>query len=391
MVIHVDMDAFYASVEERDDPSLRGKPVIVGGSVDKRGVVATANYIARTYGVHSAMPAVTARRLCPDGIFIPGRMSHYIAISHQIKEVFANYTPLIEPLSLDEAFLDVTNSRRLYGNEVKIAQRIKIDMLQAVDLPASFGIAPNKFLAKLASDIDKPNGFRIVKTREIQQFLDPLPVSRVWGIGKKTQAKLNAFGLKTIRDIRVAARSDLQTLFGNQTEHMLALANGQDERNVVADHQAKSISRETTFTVDVSDFDSLKSNLMTLVEDVAHRLRASELIAGNVNLKIRLSDFSTITRSRKLATASSNTQALWQASLELLQENIKPQNQIRLLGMGTGLLKQTHEQVQWGMQTDLFATQKTQRFSKLDALGDQITKRFGKDKLRRAVGTRTDH
>jgi DNA polymerase-4 len=251
-ILHVDMDAFYASVEQRDHPELRGRPVIVGG-IDGRGVVSAASYEARQFGVHSAMPMTTARRLCPDGIILPVRMQHYAQISRQIREIFFSFTPLVEPLSLDEAFLDVHGCEGLFGPAPEIARQIKARIRGQTGLVASVGVAPNKFLAKLASDHGKPDGFVIVLPDCVADFLCPLPVGRLWGVGTKGQKRLHALGIRTIGQLAALPERVLADQFGDSGRHIWRLAHGQDRRSVVPDREAKSISTETTFAHDLGD------------------------------------------------------------------------------------------------------------------------------------------
>ena len=252
MIIHADMDAFYASVEERDRPELVGKPVIVGGSPEKRGVVSAANYVARKYGVHSAMPAVTARRLCPQGIYLPPRIDYYAEVSRQIRDIFERFTPLVEPLSLDEAFLDVTGSENLFGPAVEIGRQIKQAIRQELRLVVSVGVAPNKFLAKIASDLKKPDALVVVEPDKVQEFLDPLPVERLWGVGKQSSKVFQRLGIRTIGQLRQCPLDVLQARFGSSGEHLWNLAHGRDDRPVVPEREAKSISNETTFEHDIS-------------------------------------------------------------------------------------------------------------------------------------------
>ncbi|NIR31889.1 MAG: DNA polymerase IV, partial [Gammaproteobacteria bacterium] len=253
MILHVDMDAFYASIEIRDLPELAGRPVVVGGSPEGRGVVAAASYTARRYGIHSAMPAATARRLCPQVVFLPVRMDHYAHVSGRLRAIFERYTPLVEPLSLDEAFLDVRASQRLFGSSERIARRIKDDIEAELRLTASVGVAPNKFLAKIASDLDKPNGLVIVAADRVQAFLDPLPVGRLWGVGAATEKTMTQLGIRTVGDLRAHSRDALHAAFGRAGEHFWQLARGIDERPVVPEREAKSLSRETTFDRDIDD------------------------------------------------------------------------------------------------------------------------------------------
>ena len=242
MILHVDMDAFYASIEERDDPRLVGRPVIVGGTPQQRGVVAAANYEVRRFGVHSAMPTATALRLCPQAVVLPVRMQHYADVSGEIRAILERYTPLVEPLALDEAFLDVTGSEPLFGSAETIGRRIKADIRREVRLVASVGVAPNKFLAKVASDLEKPDGFVVVRPDAVQQFLDPLPVGRLWGVGRVTGATFQRLGIDTIGQLRRLSESTLEELFGRSGGQLWRLAQGIDDRQVVPDREAKMIS-----------------------------------------------------------------------------------------------------------------------------------------------------
>src|SRR5216684_914134 len=318
MILHVDMDAFYASVEERDNPDLVGKPVIVGGTAEGRGVVCAANYVARQYGIHSAMPAVTAVRLCPQGVFLPLRMDHYAQISREIREILDRFTPLVEPLSLDEAFLDVTGCEGLFGPAPQIGRKIKEEIRSRVRLVASVGVAPNKFLAKMASDLKKPDGFVVVAPRGIHDFLDPLPIGRLWGVGKVSGKAFQKLGITTIGQLRQLSMAILEGHFGKSGRHFWQLANGIDDRRVIPDREAKSISHETTFAEDIGRLDVLREWLMEQTEQVARRLRRHQLVGRTVQLKIRFQDFSTITRSQTLSEPTNITQEIWQAAAELL-------------------------------------------------------------------------
>ncbi len=304
MILHVDMDAFYASVEERDQPQLVGKPVIVGGTPEGRGVVAAANYVVRRFGVHSAMPTSQALRLCPTAIVLPVRMDHYANISRHIRTIFERFTPLVEPISLDEAFLDVTGSKTMFGPAASMAVRIKQEILSETRLVASVGVAPNKFLAKIASDLEKPDGLVIVAPDGVQAFLDVLPVERLWGVGKVAQGVLERMGVRTIGALRQTPQRTLTDRFGKSGEHLWQLAHGIDDRPVVPDREAKSISHETTFATDVDDADVLRAWLLELTEQVARRLRRYGLRGRTVNMKVRFADFRTITRSQTLPEAT---------------------------------------------------------------------------------------
>jgi len=340
MVLHIDMDAFYASVEERENPALKGKPVIVGGSPKKRGVVAAANYEARKFGVHSAMPAARAVRLCPHGVFLPGRIDLYAEVSKQIREIFDRYTPLVEPLSLDEAFLDATGSEKLYGPAEAIGRRIKQEIKEELKLVASVGVAPNKFLAKIASDLDKPDGFCVVPPDGVQKFLDPLPTERLWGVGKQSVGKFHQLGLRTIGQFRQMPRELVRANFGDHGEHFWRLAQGIDDRRVIPDREAKSISQETTFPADIDDRGALRSWLLELTDQVGRRLRRHELLGRTVTIKVRFRDFRTITRSETLADRTNQTDTLWRTAADLFEHRTpKPLPPVRLIGMGVSDLR----------------------------------------------------
>jgi len=381
MILHVDMDAFYASVEERDNPELIGKPVVVGGTAEGRGVVMAANYVVRQYGVHSAMPAATARRLCPQAIFLPCRMDHYAQISREIQEILHQFTPLVEPLSLDEAFLDVTGCEGLFGPAAEIGKKIKAEIRRQVRLVASVGVAPNKFLAKIASDLQKPDGFVVVDPNQVQAFLDPLPVGRLWGVGKVAGKAFQKLGISTVGQLRQLPVEILESHFGKPGRHLWKLAHGIDDRRVVPDREAKSISHETTFAHDIDDLEVLRIWLLQLTEQVCRRLRRHQLVGQTVHLKIRFADFKTITRSRTLAEPTNITEEIWQAAAELLTRRLPPRCQpLRLLGLGVSGLE-----VEPSRQGLLFDAQRREKQQKLDAVTDRIHDRFGGAALKRAA------
>ena len=384
MILHVDMDAFYASVEELDDPGLVGQPVVVGGTPDGRGVVAAANYAARHYGIHSAMPAARARRLCPHAVFIRSRMDRYVEVSVELRGIFARYTPLVEPLSLDEAFLDVTSSLRLFGDGQAIARRIKEEIRDELGLVASVGVAPNKFLAKLASDLDKPDGLVVVPTDAIEAFLEPLPVSRLWGVGKVSNRDLAAMGVHTIGDLRRLPEDLLVSRFARTAAHLLRLARGIDDRRVVPDRDAKSISHETTFAIDIDDAEVLRSWLLELTEQVATRLRRQGLRGRTVLIKVRYADFHTVTRSESLDAPSNVTRELYLTAVRLLQAQLARSPQpVRLLGMGASVV--TGEELEQGQ---LFEAEAREQQRRIDTVVDSIKSRFGHRALRRGGGAR---
>ncbi len=380
MILHADMDAFYASVEERDNPVLVGKPVIVGGSPEKRGVVCAANYVARKFGVHSAMPSVTAHRLCPQANFLPVRMDYYAEISRQIRDIFDRFTPLVEPLSLDEAFLDVTGSEGLFGPATDIGRQIKQAIREELNLITSVGVAPSKFLAKIASDLDKPDGFVVVEPGRVQEFLDPLPVQRLWGVGRQTSKIFQRLHVRTISDLRQLPLGVVQDHFGRHGDHLWQLAHGVDERVVVPDREAKSISHETTFVTDIDDLEVLRAWLLELTEQVAQRLRRHGLRGQTVHLKVRFADFQTITRSQKLPEPTATTDVLWEVTCKLLTTRIPQDRQpVRLLGMGVSDIDGSGQ-----TQGHLFDDDQRERQTRLDHTGDSIRDRFGADALRRA-------
>jgi len=386
VIIHIDMDAFYASVEARDDPSLAGKPVVVGGSPQGRGVVAAASYEARRFGVHSAMPMASALRRCPQLIVLPVRMARYAELSQQIRAVFERYTPLIEPLSLDEAFLDVAASERLFGPADAIGARIKTDIRAELELVASVGVAPNKFLAKLASDLGKPDGFLRVDPNGVQAFLDPLPVTRLWGVGKAAAATFERLGVTTIAQARALGSEVLAHYFGKHGRDLWELAHGRDERPVVSDAEAKSISHETTFEADIREPEVLRAILLQLTEQVAWRLRRQGLRGRTVHLKARLADFTTLSRSQTLDTPTDVTQTLWQTVRRLFDERLPPgRPALRLIGMGVSGFDEEGQPA----QADLFAEASYEpapsgtRERALDRVADSINERFGPATLKR--------
>lgn len=380
-IIHVDMDAFYASVEQRDRPELRGKAVIVAGDAKARGVVSAASYEARRFGVHSAMPTVQAIRLCPHAAVLPVRMERYVEISRQIHAIFAQYTPLVEPLSLDEAFLDVTASTGLFGNAEQIGRSIKQQIRAQTHLTASVGVAPNKFLAKLASDLEKPDGFVLVNEQNAQRILDPLDVGRIWGVGKVSQQVLGAHGIRTIGALRNCPLSVLKTVVGNAAEPLLRLAHGQDDSEVEPARQRKSISSEQTFAVDIADPDVLSGVLLEQVEEVAQRLRGSALAGKTVTLKLRYGDFRTVTRSETLGEATNLTQPLWEAAQRIFRQwHRRCGGALRLLGFAASGL-----QTEDAGQGTLFDDPQAEKLKRLDRATDRIRQRYGQRALHRGT------
>ncbi|MHC4779798.1 MAG: DNA polymerase IV [Planctomycetota bacterium] len=339
-VAHVDMDAFYAAVEVLDDPRLHGKALVVGGSPDgSRGVVCSASYEARKYGVHSAMPAGMAKRLCPHAIFLPGRMGRYEEISHRIRDIFSEFTPLVQPISVDEAFLDLNGFGGFTG-AVKVARAVKGAIRDRLDLTASVGLATNKSVAKIASDFRKPDGFVVVPPGREQEFLDPLPVARIWGVGPKAEALLASLGIRTVRQLREFDQTTLEKRFGKWGSQLFRLCRGVDTRDVEGpgEWERKSISAQSTFGVDLSSWEDLEERLLELSQRVSGRARADGLAGKTVTLRARYPDFRTVTRNHTLETPTRSTAVLYRTSTDLLRALIEPGDAFRLLGVGISQL-----------------------------------------------------
>ena len=375
-ILHVDMDAFYASVEQRDNPELRGKPLVVGGTTN-RGVVAAASYEAREYGIRSAMPIRDALRRCPDLLRVRPRMSHYQAVSRQVFSIFRDVTPLVEGLSLDEAILDVTASVALFGSPIEIARSIKQRILDETQLTASVGVAENKLVAKIASDLDKPDGLAVVYPADYEARLDPLPVSVIPGIGKKTLERLDGTGIETVRDLRLAEDRVLRPVFGRFSQKTKDRAAGIDDRPVVSEREDKSISAEETYDTDLDSREEMERELLRLSERTATRLRKAHLAAGTVQVKIRQSDFSTFTRQRKVNPPANGTDQLYAIACKLLGDwlTANPDEKVRLLGVGGSSLAPAAQQ-------DLFGNHDLE--SPLDKTVDEIRDRFGSMAVERA-------
>ena len=378
-ILHVDMDAFFAAVEQLDDPKLRGKPVLVGGD-GPRGVVATASYEARPYGCHSAQPMAVAKRLCPHAIIVRGNYARYRQVSEQLFEIFESFTPIVQPLSIDEAFLDVSGTDRIHGSAIDIARALKQRVRDELALTASVGVAPNKFLAKLASDLEKPDGLTVINADDVDRILPPLPVTKIWGIGPKTAKRLEGMAIRTIGDLRRASDATLRRLLGDDAERCRGLAHGIDHRDVVTDREAKQISQENTFGVNIADPDAVRNELLEQVQHVARRLRKNQLRAGGVTVKIRYGEFKTITRSRTLAEPTDRTDLLWNVTREVFDEwAAKSFSPVRLIGMAARNLSAGGEQM------PLFADPAGERHERLDRVVDRIVDRFGKSAVRRGL------
>jgi DNA polymerase-4 len=376
------MDAFYASVEQHDQPQYRNQPVMVGGT-GGRGVVAAASYEVRKYGVFSAMPMARARRLCPHAIVLPVRMSRYREVSAEVFSIFRESTPEVEGLSLDEAFLDVTASLALFGSIETIGATLRSSILNRTGLHASVGMAHNKYLAKLASDAGKPRGFVHVPADNVQSFLDPMPVSRIWGIGKQTLPKIQKLGILTIGQLRKADPGVVSKVLGKRTGHFMALARGEDEREVVASSADKSLSREVTFDQDITKPRQLMAELQRQVESVTGRLRSHGLLARTIQIKIRDARFRTVTRSRSLPVPTTSTEVVFKQARNLLQTWLQQHSNtpVRLLGVGVSGLEEPDDR---GIDYDT-AAQKA-----LDKTLDEIKRRYGDNKATRALALRQD-
>ncbi len=377
-ILHVDMDAFYASVEVRDDPSLRGKPVCVGGSSDRRGVISAASYEARTFGVHSAMPTAQALRLCPDLVLLPANFDKYTRESRRIMEIFQRYTPVVEPLSLDEAFLDVSGSERLFGDAVTIGKAIKADILKETGLVASVGVAPSKFLAKLASDLDKPDGFRVIQPDEVRDVLDPLPVSKIFGVGPRNAKRLESLGVRTVADLANRTRIEVLREFGASGAWIHDLANGIDTRRVSPHRVEKSHGMERTFAEDIADREELRLILYEFCEEVSYDLRHRGLRGRTITLKARYASFKTLTRSKTVDVPVNEGKRIYTVARELLGR--VPEGPLRLLGVSISNLSDVRAPVQTGLfgSNDVDPPTADGKNAKTTEALDKLRRKFGK-------------
>ena len=381
IIVHVDMDAFFASVEQLLHPEWRGKPVIVGADPQGgkgRGVVSAASYEARRFGVHSAMPVSRAFRLCPQGIFVSPHGKLYQEYSRKIFAILQNFSPLIEPLSIDEAFLDMTGNLHLFGSVEEIGREIKRRIKAETGLTASVGIAPVKSVAKIASDFDKPDGLTVVPPQNVEAFLDALPVTRLWGVGEKTFKQLKKLGITTVHQLRQFPLEVLEQKFGKMGEHIYRMARGEDSRGVVMEEEVKSVSNERTFPTDQTDFEVIKNTVFQLAEKVGGRLRRSGLRGRTVQLKIRFQDFRTFTRSLTLSQPTYLTEEIFQAARQMLEEFDPLPAPVRLLGVGVSNLTSEN-----GLQLSFWEAEK-QKKVKMEKVMDTIQDRFGKDIIKHA-------
>jgi len=336
-VAHIDCDAFYATIEKRDDPSLADKPLIIGGG--KRGVVSTCCYIARTYGVRSAMPMFQAMSLCPHATVLKPNMAKYVAVGRQVRAAMLALTPLVEPLSIDEAFLDLTGTERLHGmSAAKVLARLARDIERDIGITVSIGLSANKFLAKIASDLDKPRGFAVISPAEAAEFLAPRPVGFIYGVGAVSAAKLASDGFRTIADLQRADERDLMRRYGEEGLRLSRLARGVDTRKVDAERETKSVSSETTFNTDISDFRPLELTLWELTEKVSARLKAAHLSGSTVTLKLKTADFKTRTRARSLPVPTQLAGRIFAAGRDMLRNEVGG-TRYRLIGIGVSSLE----------------------------------------------------
>jgi DNA polymerase-4 len=376
VIIHCDMDAFYASVAELDDPTLRGKPVVVGAGI--RGVVLSANYAARKYGIRAAMPVGRAKRMAPNAIFVSPDHQRYSEISEKVMQIFSSFTPFVEPLSLDEAFLDITGAQKLLGTPREIGQAIRKRVHEECGITCSVGIAPNKFIAKLASGHCKPNGLLEIKADRILTFLHPLPVSDLWGVGPKTAEQLQRLGLKTVSDVANMPLDTLKRALGDATgEHLYELSWGRDFRSVIPDEPDKSISAAETFSYDIEDPEIILREYLRLTEKASARLRDKELYAKTISIKVRFADFSTITRSKTLPLPISSTQEIYQVVKDLYQALKLDRARLRLVGVSLENLRESAPQ-------QLMLGQRDKGWREAESAIDRATERFGEESVRPA-------
>jgi DNA polymerase-4 len=381
-ILHLDMDAFYPSVEVLDRPELKHKPVIVGGSPE-RGVVSSASYEARKFGVHSAQPMAVAMRRCPRGIFLPVRMDRYKELSRQVFRIFHRFTSLVEPVSIDEAFLDVTRSTRLFGPAEHIAATIKRIVREETGLTVSAGLAPSKFVAKIASDLDKPDGLTVVSPDGVEAFLTPLPIEKMWGVGRQTQGRLEQLGIRTIGDLRHFPAGILEKKFGKPGIKIHRLALGIDEREVVPESEVKSIGHEETFSHDILEREVVRKQILSLAERVARRMRREGVCGRSLTLKVKYGDFVQVTRSVTFSGATSDGSTLFSAACELMEKTEVGLRPIRLLGVSVSQLSHPA-----GPEEQLSLFMGDKRCSKRKGLNsalDSLTERFGEDTIRPAT------
>ena len=382
IILHIDMDAFFAAIEELDHPEYRGKPVVVGADPkggSGRGVVSTCNYEARKFGIHSALPISQAYQRCPTAIYVPPRLRRYVDCSRKLFSILTEFSPKVEPISIDEAFIDITGCTRLLGSPGEIAKKIKQSIRDRLGLTASIGIAPNKFIAKIASDLEKPDGLVIVEPEKMLDFLHPLPISKMWGVGKKTEAKLKALGIHTIGDLARLPQDAVVKKYGKAGLHFWLLANGMDDREVERDHAVKSVSLENTYLEDVADEKTIEETIFSIADNVSRILRQKKLKGKTVTLKIRLEDFSTFTRAQSYGSYFDSSQIISETSLKLFHNFDRQHKKVRLLGIAVSNLDNQNQQ-----QLGLF-DRKDPSGQKIDKVIDLVQNKFGPDLIKKAT------
>ena len=381
MILHIDMDAFYASVEKLDDPRLKHKCVIVGGT-SNRGVVSAASYEARRYGVHSAMPIYQAKQKCPHGVFVPPRMGRYKEISKKIMALLKEFSPLVEPVSIDEAYLDITGCQRLFGEPQEIAREIKRKIRDRVHLTCSVGVAPNKFMAKIASDLEKPDGLTVILPDQVPQFIASLAIKKVPGVGKKMVRQLELLGIRTLGDVQRLPEKSLLKHLGKFGQRLRVLSSGSDDSPVTPHAPHKSISSERTLAADTRDIKLLKRYLLDQSAEVARQLRQAGVRAKTIVIKIKNADFKTFTRQTTIAIPTQSSKTIYKHAAQLLDE-FKITQKIRLIGVGTTGFSAVTASVQIGLFEQ--NEKPSDNWEKVDKTLDSIGKKFGKDAIRRAA------
>lgn len=380
VIMHLDMDAFFAAIEQLDNPEYRGKPVVVGADPQGgkgRGVVSTASYEARTYGIHSALPISQAYRLCPHAIFVRGRIQRYVELSRKIIEIIKNYSPVVEQISIDEAFVDISGSLRLLGSAKEIAVKLKADILQQTGLKASVGIAPNKFIAKIASDLEKPDGLTICEQGHEKAFLAPLPIRKLWGVGARTEERLQKLGIHTIGDIAAFDVKKLTEKLGVWGFGLWKLANGIDNRKVGTQHKRKSISEERTFNEDVADYTTVEKTLFKIADELSRTMRRKALKGRTITLKLRLEGFDTFTRSKKLTDYVQDADSLRAVVVGMFRQFPINERKVRLVGIAVSQLNTLG-----GEQLPLFENTPANN-KELEKLLDELKQRFGEKVIMR--------
>jgi DNA polymerase-4 len=380
MILHIDMDAFYASVEKLDDPRLRHKCVIVGGT-SNRGVVSAACYEARRFGVHSAMPIYQAKQKCPHGVFVSPRMGRYKEVSKKVMALLEKFSPLVEPVSIDEAYMDITGCQRLFGEPRQIAREIKKRIHESVHLTCSIGVAPNKFLAKIASDLEKPDGLTVIMPEQVPQFTESLPIRKVPGVGKKMVGQLEVLGIRTLGDVNRLPEKALLKHLGKFGRRLRALSTGSDTSAVTPHTPYKSISSERTLAADTRDVKLLKRHLLSQSAEVARQLRQAGVRAKTIVIKIKNADFKTVTRRTTIAIPTQSSETIYKQAAQLL-DDFKITQKVRLIGVGTTAFSAVTASVQMGLFDQ--KEKPSDNWEKVDRALDSISRKFGNDTIGRA-------